>query len=325
MKTLVRVLASAAIALTAAAALAQEFPIKGKPIRVVVAFPPGIGVDAQARAVTPKLAELLGVPVVIDNKPGAGTIIASQEVIKAVPDGHTLYYSASTTMAQNPHTLKAATYDPIKDFTPISLGARGPLVLVVNADLGVKNVAELVAYGKKNPGKLNYGSFGIGSSAHIFGQIFATQTGMTDMVHIPYKGGSDMAQDLLGGRLLLAFDAAPAAIQNAKTGKVKLLGVASPERNPFMPDVPTLTEQGLKNLDITSFLGWYGPANLNPATVKKLNDALKIALAQDSVKDFFKTGAYTADWSTPQDLATLGAEALGKWGVLVQQAGIEKQ
>ena len=195
----------------------------------------------------------------------------------------------------------------------------------MNTELGVKNVAELVAYGKKNPGKLNYGSFGIGSSAHIFGQIFATQTGMTDMVHIPYKGGSDMAQDLLGGRLLLAFDAAPAAIQNAKTGKVKLLGVASPERNPFMPDVPTLTEQGLKNLDITSFLGWYGPANMNPAVVKKLNDALKIALAQDSVKEFFKTGAYTADWSTPQDLATLGAEALGKWGVLVQQAGIEKQ
>jgi tripartite-type tricarboxylate transporter receptor subunit TctC len=325
MKKMLRSLTAIAVSLTAIVSMAQEFPIKGKPIRVVVAFPPGIGVDAQARAVTPKLSEILGVPVVIDNKPGAGTIIASQEVIKAVPDGHTIYYSASTTMAQNPHTLKAATYDPIKDFTPISLGARGPLVLVVNADLGVKNVAELVAYGKKNPGKLNYGSFGIGSSAHIFGQIFASQTGMTDMVHVPYKGGSDMAQDLLGGRLLVAFDAAPAAIQNAKSGKVRLIGVASPERNPFIPEVPTLTEQGLKNLDITSFLGWYGPANMNPAVVKKLNDALKVSLAQDSVKEFFKTGAYTADWSTPQDLGKLGADALAKWGLLVQQAGIEKQ
>ena len=126
------------------------------PIPVVVAFPPGIGVDAQARAVTPKLAELLGVPVVIDNKPGAGTIIASQEVIKAVPDGHTLYYSASTTMAQNPHTLKAATYDPIKDFTPISLGARGPLVLVVNADLGVKprlSIRNLIAPALASPAR----------------------------------------------------------------------------------------------------------------------------------------------------------------------------
>lgn len=263
MKTLIRVLAGVAVAATAAVGMAQEFPIKGKPIRVVVAFPPGIGVDAQARAVTPKLAELLGVPVVIDNKPGAGTIIASQEVIKAVPGWpHDLLQRLDHDGAESAYVEGGSTDDPIKDFTPISLGARGPLVLAVNADLGVENVAELVAYGKKNPGKLNYGSFWIGSSAHIFGQIFATQTGMTDMVHVPYKGGADMAQDLLGGRLLVAFDAAPAAIQNAKTGKVRPIGVASPERNPFIPDVPTLTEQGLKNLDITSFLAaWFQPTS----------------------------------------------------------------
>eukprot|EP01036_Dinobryon_divergens_P061707 gene61707-biopygen16397 len=176
-------------------------------------------------------------------------------------------------MAANNFLYKNPTVEPLKDFTPLAMLGTIDFALMVPTSSNINSIRDLIAAAKANPGKLNYGSFGIGSSAHIFGQIFATQTGMTDMVNIPFKGGSGIVQDLLGGRLLLAFDAAPAAIQNAKSGKVKLLGVASPERNPFMPDVPTLTEQGLKNLDITSFLGWYGPANLNPATVKKLNDA----------------------------------------------------
>jgi tripartite-type tricarboxylate transporter receptor subunit TctC len=305
-------------------ASAQEFPIKGKPIRVIVAFPPGIGVDAQARAVTPKLAEALGVPVIIENKPGGGTLLAAAEVMKSAPDGHTIFYSASSTMAQNPHTLLAATFDPMRDFTPISMGAKGPLVLIVNAAQPFKNVAELIAYGRANPGKLSYASFGTGTSAHIFGQVFAKNAGI-DVVHIPYKGGADLAADLLEGRVQFAFDAAPAAIQNSKTGKARIIGVAAPARSPFLPDVPTLAEQGVKDIDITSFLGWFGPAKLPADVVAKLNAALAQSIAQASVQDFYKTGAYTAESSSPEALAAAVKEAYDKWGNLVKQAGIQKQ
>ena len=306
------------------AAVADDFPIKDKPVRVIVAFPPGIGVDAQARAVTPKLAEILGVPVVIENKPGGGTLLAAQEVMKSAPDGHTVFYSASSTMAQIPHTLKAATYDPLKEFTPITIGARGPLVVIVNNGLGVKNIQELVAYGKANPGKLSYGSFGTGTSAHIFGETFAHNTGIT-MEHIPYKGGSDLAADLIEGRVQLAFDAAPAAIQNAKSGKARIIAVAAPTRSPFLPDVPTVTEQGVKDIDLVSFLGWFGPKGMSPEVVKKLNAALAQAIAQPSVAEFFKTGAYTAESSTPEQLTREVKDAYEKWGALVKRAGIAKQ
>ncbi len=306
------------------AAQAQEFPLKDRPVRVIVAFPPGIGVDAQARAVTPKLAELLGVPVVIENKPGGGTLLAAQEVLKSAPDGHTIFYSASSTMAQIPHTLKAATFDPMKDFTPITIGARGPLVIVVNASLGVNNLQQLIAYGKANPGKLSYASFGTGTSAHIFGETFKANTGV-DMEHIPYKGGADLAADLVEGRVQVAFDAAPAAIQNSKSGKAKIIAVCAPTRSPFLPDVPTALEQGVKDLDIVSFLGWFGPKGMSPAVVAKLQAALAQSIAQTSVQEFFKTGAYTAESSTPEALMKDVREGYDKWGALVKRANIPKQ
>jgi tripartite-type tricarboxylate transporter receptor subunit TctC len=313
-----------AIAAAAGVSAQTEFPIKGKPIRVIVAFPPGVGVDAQARAVTPKLSELLGVPVVIENRPGGGTLLAAQEVMKSAPDGHTLFYSASSTMAQNPHTLLAATFNPLTDFTPISMGAKGPLVIVVNNKLGVNNVQELVAYGKANPGKLSYASFGTGTSSHIFGQVFARNTGI-EMEHIPYKGGADLAADLIEGRVQMAFDAAPAAIQNSKSGKAKIIAVAAPRRSPFLPDVPTVLEQGVKDLDITSFLGWFGPAKMSPDVVKKINAALTQAIAQPSVQEFYKTGAYSAESSSPEQLAADVKTAYDAWGRLVKAAGIQKQ
>ncbi len=322
-RPLIAMLVLAALAATSAV-IAQEFPIKGKAIRVVVAFPAGIGVDAQARAVTPKLSELLGVPVVIDNRPGAGTLIAAQEVLKSAPDGHTIFYSASSTMAQIPHTLTAATFDPMKEFTPITMGARGPLALVVNNALGVKDVKELIAYGKANPGKLSFGSFGIGTSAHIFGDVFAKNSGI-ELTHVPYRGSADLSADLQENRIQMAFDAAPSAINNAKSGKVKLFAVAAPSRWPFLPDVPTFAEQGVKDIDIVSFLGWYGPAGMSPDVVRKLNAALATAIGQTSVKENYALGAYTAESSSPQELAAVTRQAFDAWGALVKRAGIQKQ
>jgi len=316
-------LAGAALAVTTAVH-AQEFPIKGKPIRIIVAFPPGAGPDAMARVLLPKLSESLGVPVVIESKPGAGTVLAAQEVMKSAPDGHTIFFSASSTMAQAPHTLKAATYDPATAFTPISMGARGPLVIIVNSKLGINSVPELIAYGRANPGKLSYGSFGVGTSAHIFGQVFSKNTGIS-MEHIPYKGGAEMIGDLTEGRLPLAFDAAPQALQTAKTGKAKIIAVAAPKRNPFMPDVPTVLEGGVKDLDITSFIAWFGPAGMRPEVVSRLNAALTEAIAQPNVKTSYNESAYTAESSNPKELAADVQLAYDAWGRLVKAAGIAKQ
>ena len=323
-RTFLATLAATALVAPLAAQAQAEFPIKGKPIRVIVAFPPGIGVDAQARAVTPRLSELLGVPVVIENKPGGGTLLAAQEVLKAAPDGHTIFYSASSTMAQIPHTLKAATFDPMNDFTPITIGARGPLVIIVNNGLGVKNLPELIAYGRANPGKLSYASFGTGTSAHIFGEAFKVNAGI-QMEHIPYKGGSDLAADLIEGRVQVAFDAAPAAINNARSGKARIIAVAAPTRSAFLPDVPTTVEQGVKDIDIVSFLGWFGPKGMAPDVVRKLNAALAQSIAQPAVKEFYNSGAYTAESSTPELLAREVKDSYERWGALVKKINLQKQ
>lgn len=323
-RTFLATLAATAMAAPLAAQAQAEFPIKGKPIRVIVAFPPGIGVDAQARAITPRLAELLGVPVVIENKPGGGTLLAAQEVLKSAPDGHTIFYSASSTMAQIPHTLRAATFDPMSDFTPISIGSRGPLVIIVNNGLGVRNLQELIAWGRANPGKLSYASFGTGTSAHIFGETFKANTGL-QMEHIPYKGGSDLAADLIEGRVQVAFDAAPAAINNAKSGKTRIIAVAAPTRSPFLPDVPTTVEQGVKDIDIVSFLGWFGPKGMAPDVVRKLNAALVQSIAQPAVKEFYNSGAYTAESSTPELLAREVKDSYERWGALVKKINLQKQ
>ena len=314
----------AASVIAAGPALAADFPIKDKPIRVIIAFPPGGGVDAQARVVAPKLAETFGVPVIVENKPGGGTLLAASEVMKAAPDGHTIFFSASSTMAQNPHTSIAATYNPMTDFTPISLGARGPLLIVVSSKLPVSNVKELVAYGKANPGKLSYASFGTGTSSHIFGQVFAQNAGI-EMEHIPYKGGAELAADLFEGRVQVAFDAAPSGIKNASTGKARIIGVAAPERTSLLPDVPTVLEQGVKGVDTVSFLGWFGPAKMPPDVVSKLNAALVKAIAQPDVQTLYRSGAYTAESSTPEQLANEVKTSYDTWGRLVKAAGIKKQ
>lgn len=317
-------LSALALGLLPAAAQAQDFPIKGKPIRIIVSFPPGAGPDAMARIMLPKLGEVLGTPVVIENRPGGGTLISAQEVMKSAPDGHTVFFSASSTMVQAPHTLKAATYDPVTAFTPITMGARGPLVLLVNTALGLNSVQDVIAYGRANPGKLSYGSFGVGSSAHIFGQVFSKNTGIP-MEHVPYKGGAEIVADLTEGRLPIAFDAAPQGIQTAKTGKAKIIGVAAPKRHPSLPDVPTIGEQGVKDIDLMGFVAWFGPPGMKPEVVAKLHAAISQALAQPNVQAYYREAAYTAEASTPAELAADVAKGYESWGRLVKAAGIEKQ
>jgi tripartite-type tricarboxylate transporter receptor subunit TctC len=303
---------------------AQDFPAKGKPIRIVVGFTAGGGTDAQARIVAQKLGEVLGTSVIVDNRPGASTMLAANEVARAPADGYTLLYAPSSTMAQNPHTLAQVPYDPFKDFTAISMGGRGPLVLTVNSGVPARTVGELVSYVKAHPGSISYASFGTGTSSHIYGEAFVKKTGI-DAVHIPYKGGSDAAKDLIGGRVQYMFDSASSAVIAAASGKVRILAVASAARIPALPDVPTFAEQGVDGLDLPSWLGFYGPANMAAPVVVRLNGALAQVLAMPQVREFYRNGGYEAGSTSPEEFARITRSTYDRWGAMVKQVGLTKE
>ena len=309
---------------TSVLAGAQPFPDPLRPIRLVVGFAPGGGTDIQARLLAPRLAEALGVPVTVENRPGASTMIAAQEVARALPDGHTLLYTFNGTFAQNPHTLASVPYDPFRDFTPISLAARGSMLLVVHASLPVHNIAELVDYGKAHPGALNVASFGVGTSSHLYAELLARRAGVP-MTHVPYKGAGDAANDLLSGRVQLMFDAAPTALQHARSGSLRVLGVVAPSRTALLPDMPTLAEQGIAGIDLVGWLGIYGPAKLPAGVVARLNAAIVKAVATPEVRNGFAVGAYEAVSSTPEELRVLTREAYDAWGQVVRDIGLPRQ
>ena len=308
----------------AIAASAADFPIPGKPIRIIVGFPAGGGTDIQARQLGLQMQTTLGVPVVIENKPGAGTMLAGMEVAKAAPDGHTLLYTPSSTMAQLPHTLAAVKYDVFKDFTPVSLGALGPLVLVAHKSVPGNNVRELVAYAKAHPGKLNYVSQGVGTSAHVYGEIFAKQSGI-DIVHLPYKGANDVARDFIAGRVQLQFASSSAAVALTKSGEIRMLGVVAPKRSTLFPDLPTMAEQGVSNMDIDSWVGFFGPAGMTPQAVARLNDAIGQAVKLPKVREDFRAGGAEAQGSTPEQFGAIVRDSYNQWGRVLAQIGFTKQ
>lgn len=312
----------AALAL-APGARAQDFPIPNKPIRIVVGFPAGGGTDLQARQLGQLLGQILNVPVVIDNKPGAGTMLAAMEVLRAAPDGHTLLYTPSSTLAQLPHTLSAVKYDTFKDFTPVSLGALGPLVLVLHKSVPAANVRELVAYAKAHPGKLNYVSQGLGTSAHMYGEIFARQAGI-NMVHVPYKGANDVAKDFIAGRVHLQFASSSAAVALTKTGEIRMLGVVAAKRSTLFPELPTMAEQGVNGVDIESWVGYFGPAGMPPAVVARLNEAINQGLKSPKLREDYRTGGAEAQGSTPEQFGAIVRDTYGQWGRMLQQIGFTK-
>ncbi len=326
MESVVKRLACAGLFAAAlmSSAVHAAYPEPGRAIRIVIGFTAGGATDGQARAVAQRLSTVLKVPVIVENRPGASTIVATTTVVRADPDGYTLLYSPSSTVAQNPHTLTQADYDPFKDLTPLSLAARGPLVLVAHEGTGAKTVAGLVDYVKANPGKLSYGSFGTGTSSHIIGEMFARKNGL-DITHVPYKGGADASRDLLTGRITYMFDAAPNAITAQQTGRANLLAVPSTERSPTLPDVPTLTEAGVEGLALPSWMAFYGPAGMPEDVVKTLNQAIGESLKSEEVARFFLNGAYVVEPSTPQALTQITRDTYDLWGKVIQAAGIEKQ
>jgi tripartite-type tricarboxylate transporter receptor subunit TctC len=305
-------------------AAAADFPIPNKPVKLVVGFPAGGGTDAQARLVAQHLAPLLGVPVIVENRPGAGTMLAATEVARAPADGHTLLYTPASTLSQLPHTLSAVKYDTFKDFTPVAQGALGPLVLVVHKSVPATNVRELVAYAKANPGKLNYVSQGVGTPAHIFGQVFARQAGI-DMVHVPYKGANDVAKDFIAGRVHLQFASSSAAVALVKSGEIRMVAAVAPKRSALFPDLPTMSEQGIAGVDIESWIGFVGPAGMDPKVTAKLSDAIAQVLAMPKVRDDFRAGGVEAKWLGPQDFAGAIRNSYQLWEKALAAINFQKE
>ena len=318
-----RILAATALMCTAwgPAALAQGFPTPGKTIRIIVPFPPGGQTDIHARLVAPRLAESLGVPVVVENKPGASTALGAQEVARAAADGHTLLYANPTAHTQLPHLVGKLAYDPFADFTPIVRFVRAATVLVAAPGLPAANVRELVAYARANPGKLNYASVSPGSSSHLNAEMLKQQAGI-DILHVPYKGSADATRDLFGGQVQLMFDGLATAVTNVRAGRVKALGLADTQRNPALPDVPTFTEQGVPGIDIYGWIGFFGPGSLPRETTARLNAELNRILAQPEVREALRRGGNDPDGGSADDFARTVRDQHDRWGAVIRKLGL---
>jgi len=299
----------------------------GRPIRLIVPYAPGGPLDILARTLADRVKDSLGV-VVVENKPGAGGNLGADIVAKAAPDGHTIVMGAVATHAINPWLYKKIPYDPIRDFTPITLVAKVPNVLVMHAEtahkLGIKNLADLVAYAKKNPGKLNYGSGGNGSAGHLAGEMFKSQAGLF-MVHIPYAGGNPAQLALLSGQVDLNFDNLATASANIKSGKLLALAVTTASRSAALPDLPTIAESGkalgLGNFDVNTWFGLFGPAQLPREVVNKLNKAFNEALNSAEVVARMNMMMAEPAGDSPEQFATFVKSELAKYEKVVKASG----
>ncbi|BEP67133.1 MULTISPECIES: Bug family tripartite tricarboxylate transporter substrate binding protein [unclassified Variovorax] len=282
MKQELRALSFAAAALLASAgALADTYP--SRPITLLVGFPAGGGADTVARIVGDKLGKLLGQPIVIDNKPGAGTTIASDQVARAAPDGYTLLLGSANLYGSDKLLYKSVKYDGARSFVPISRWSSAPMLLAVNKDVSAKTVQALIAEARQNPGKLAYSSSGAGVVTHLAGLSFEKAAGV-QMLHVPYKGGAPSIQAVAAGDVQLTFGTPPSVLPMAQGQKLRVLAVTSGQRSPLFPDVPSVAEAGVKGYDYTFWFGLFGPAGLPPEVAQKLFDASVAALNDPEVK-----------------------------------------
>jgi tripartite-type tricarboxylate transporter receptor subunit TctC len=299
-----KLVAAVVAALFAGPALAQ-YP--NKPVRLIVPFPPGGAAELGARIFSQPLGQLLGQPVVIETRPGAEGIIASEAVRKSAPDGYTLYYGTATGMSFAPAAKKVPPYDPVKDFTPISLVGFFGFFVFSHASLPVHTLGDLVGYARANPGKLNYGT---GNATSILANgLFAAQNKL-DMVHIPYKGDGPLSIDLIAGRVNVAFATPGTLAPQVKEGKLRVLATLLPNRNPLLPGAPTMAEAGFANVPITPWGGLFGPPGLSREVVERVGRDIAVVLAKPEVKEAFGKLAFEPRSSTPQELTAFVAEQL---------------
>jgi tripartite-type tricarboxylate transporter receptor subunit TctC len=292
-------------------------------IRYVVPYPPGAFNDTLGRIFAQKLQEAWGVPVVVENRPGGGTLIGTDSVAKAAPDGYTLL-GVAFPFGSNPSIYKSLPYDTVKDFTPLILAGQTQNLLVVRPSMPVRSVQEFIDYAKHNPGKVSYGSTGIGSSNHLSMELFKSMTGI-DIVHVPYKGSAPMVNDLLGDHIDTAFDNTPNVLPQVNGGKLRALGVSSRTRSTLAAGVPTVSESGAAGYEVTVWFGVVGPAGMRPEIVRKLNGEMNAILKMDDVRRRFEDQGVEPVGGTPSQFADHIRAEIRKWAKVVKDANIQPE
>lgn len=318
LRTALSVLATAGLATMAPQAAAQAFP--SKPIRLVVPYAPGGATDIIGRAAAAELTRILGQPVNVDNRPGAGGNLGAELVARAAPDGHTLLVSASSLHGITPFLYSKLNYDPNKDLKPVIVLGAFANVLVVNQNVKANSVSELISEIKANPGKFSYASSGSGSTIHLSGEMFKSLTGV-DMPHVPYKGSGPALTDLMGGQVQIMFDNIPSAIVHIRSGKLKALATTGETRSKTLPDLPTMREAGLKDYVSTAWFGIVAPAGTPADIIAKLNaEGQKAVVSPEFVKKMNEFG-YDVVGGTPEKMASMIQDELRRWGPLVKASG----
>ncbi|SRR6266545_704431 len=311
--------AAAAGLLAAGKAAAQAYP--NRPVRMIVPFPPGGPIDVMGRLVADRMSAGLGQSVVIENRPGAGAAIGSKAAASAEPDGYTLLFGSSGSLAVTPALYKNAGYDSVRSFAPVAAVSQGALVLAVTQSLPVKTVPELVAYAKANSGKLNYGS-GLGTPPHIAWGLFKLQTG-TDILYVPYQGAAPAITDLIAGRMHMIIDAPGVLIGHVRDGRLRALAVTSPKRSADFPDVPTMVESGYPEFLMTFWTGVVAPAGVPEPIVARVNAAINEGLRSAEMKVRLAQFQVEPQPGSPQDFAAFIASEAKKWAAVIQAAGIK--
>jgi tripartite-type tricarboxylate transporter receptor subunit TctC len=321
MRSGLKLCVSVVMAATAMTASAQVAPFPSKPIRIIVPYTPAGTTDILARMIAPRLTEVFGQPVIIENKPGANGNVGTEQVARAPADGHTMVMGTVAPFGINPSLYKM-NFDPIKDFAPVSLVATVSNVLVLNPSVPAKTLPELLAYMKANPGKISFGSPGNGSSAHLSGELFKNITG-TYMVHIPYRGSAGVIGDLIGGQIQLAIDNMPPYMPHIKAGKVRALGVSSAKRSAAAPELATLQELGLKDYDVSSWFGLYLPAGTPKDVVAKISVEVQKFLREPAVREKLVQMGADPVGNTPEEFATFTKNEIDRWARVVKSAGVK--
>lgn len=305
----------AVLALAALPAFAQVRDTPAGPVRLVVGYAAGGPVDVAARLIAPALQRELGVTVIVDNRAGASGSLAGDQVSKAAPDGNTLFFAGSPTIVINPNVQRHMAFDPAKDLAPIAPMVSYANVLVVNKDLPIRTVPELVAYARSHPGAVSYGSAGVGGSNHLSGALLEKVTG-TQMSHVPYKGNAPAMNDLMGGTITGMFDVIANARPFIASGKVRALAVTSKQRNPMLPDVPTMSEAGIKGCDVDGWYGLYGPAALPKPMIGRLNAAMRKVLADEALRARLTEMGYDVWTGSDEALATKARADRAMWATV---------
>jgi len=310
-----------AMAAAAGLAAAQAFP-SAKPIRLIVGYPPGGGIDFAARTVQVPLQEALKQQLVVDYKPGASGMIAATELTRQPADGYTLLLANTGPFAIAPYLQSKPPYDPIRQFTYIGQISQGSYIAVTRPDHPAKNLKEFVAWAKGQPGKVNFASGGNGTSTHLNGELMNQVTGL-DMTHVPYKGSAPAVQDLIGGQTQILIDAGSVLLPQVKGGKLKALAVTGPARDPQLPDVPTVKELGLAGMESVGFQGLVGPANMPKEVVDRLSGELARALAQPEIKAKFATAGAEVHSLGPAEFAAFVKADNEKWSRLIKERKLQ--